>query len=44
MLFGETLAVYCENHTEPTDNLCGQNLDIVPHRKLITSQLQTPTG
>jgi hypothetical protein len=25
MLFGETLAVYCENHMEPTDTLCGQN-------------------
>jgi hypothetical protein len=25
MLSGETLAVYCENHTEHTDTLCGQN-------------------
>jgi hypothetical protein len=25
MLFGETVAVYCENHTEHTDTLCGQN-------------------
>jgi hypothetical protein len=25
MLFGETVAVYCENHTEHTDALCGQN-------------------
>jgi translation initiation factor IF-1 len=24
MLFGETVAVYCENHTEHTDTLCGQ--------------------
>jgi hypothetical protein len=23
MVFGETVAVYCENHTEPTDTLCG---------------------
>jgi hypothetical protein len=23
MLFGETAAVYCENHTEHTDTLCG---------------------
>jgi hypothetical protein len=23
MLFGETVAVYCENHTEHTDTLCG---------------------
>jgi hypothetical protein len=25
MLFGDTVAVYCENHTEHTDTLCGQN-------------------
>jgi hypothetical protein len=25
MLFGETVAVYCENHMEHTDTLCGQN-------------------
>jgi hypothetical protein len=23
MLFGETVAVYCENHTEHTNALCG---------------------
>jgi hypothetical protein len=23
MLFGETVAVYCENHTEDTDTFCG---------------------
>jgi hypothetical protein len=27
MLFGETVAVYCENHTEQTDTLCGQNAE-----------------
>jgi hypothetical protein len=27
MLFGETVAVYCENHTEQTDTACGQNAD-----------------
>jgi hypothetical protein len=27
MLFGETVAVYCENHTEHTDILCGQNVE-----------------
>jgi hypothetical protein len=27
MLFGETVAIYCENHTEHTDTLCGQNLE-----------------
>jgi hypothetical protein len=25
MLFGETVAVYCENHTEHINTLCGQN-------------------
>jgi hypothetical protein len=25
MLFRETVAVYCENHTEHTHTLCGQN-------------------
>jgi hypothetical protein len=27
MLFGETAAVYCENHTEHADTLCGQNAE-----------------
>jgi hypothetical protein len=27
ILFGETVAVYCENHTEHTDTLCGQNAE-----------------
>jgi hypothetical protein len=27
MLFRETVAVYCENHTELTDTLCGQNAE-----------------
>jgi hypothetical protein len=27
MLFGETIAVYCENRTEHTDTLCGQNVE-----------------
>jgi hypothetical protein len=25
MLFGETVAVYCENHMEHINTLCGQN-------------------
>jgi hypothetical protein len=28
MLFAETVAVYCENHTEHTDALCGQNAEV----------------
>jgi hypothetical protein len=27
MLIRETVAVYCENHTEHTDTLCGQNAE-----------------
>jgi hypothetical protein len=27
MLFRETVAVYCQNHTEHTDTLCGQNVE-----------------
>jgi hypothetical protein len=27
MLFGETVGVYCENHTGHTDTLCGQNAE-----------------
>jgi hypothetical protein len=43
MLFRETVAVYCENHTEHTNTLCGQKTQFVPHRKHITSPLQSPT-
>jgi hypothetical protein len=28
MLFRETVAVYCENHTEHIDTLCGQNAEL----------------
>jgi hypothetical protein len=28
MLFRETVAVYCENHMEHTNTLCGQNAEI----------------
>jgi hypothetical protein len=44
MLFKKTVAVYFEYHTEHTDTLCGQNAGFVPHRKHITSPLQSPTG
>jgi hypothetical protein len=27
MLFKETVAVYCENHTEHTNTLCGQKIE-----------------
>jgi hypothetical protein len=44
MLFRETVAVNCENHTEHTNTLCGQKTQFVPHRKHITSLLQSLTG
>jgi hypothetical protein len=28
MLFGETVALYCENHMEHTDTLWGQNAGV----------------
>jgi hypothetical protein len=29
MLFGATISVYCENHTEHTTTLCGQNAETI---------------
>jgi hypothetical protein len=29
MLFRETVAVYCENHTKHTNTLCGQNAEFL---------------
>jgi hypothetical protein len=40
MLFWQTVDVYCEKLTELTDILCGQNVEIVPHRKHINSPIQ----
>jgi translation initiation factor IF-1 len=37
MLFWETVAVYCENHSEHTNTLCGQKTQSVPHRKHISA-------
>jgi hypothetical protein len=46
MLFGEIIAVYCENHMEHINTLCGQiaetlyiRIQFVPLRKHITSPL-----
>jgi hypothetical protein len=33
MLFGGTVTVYCENRTEHTDTVCGQNAEF-PNVKL----------
>jgi hypothetical protein len=38
MLFGETVAVYCENHTEHTDTLSGQNAEFWYVNPVRTSQ------
>jgi hypothetical protein len=40
----KTVAVYCENHTEHINTLCGQKTQSVPYRKHVTSPLQKPTG
>jgi hypothetical protein len=29
MLFGEIIPVYCENHTEHINRLCGQNAEFL---------------
>jgi hypothetical protein len=31
-LFRERVAVYCENHTQHTDTLCGQNAEFLSHK------------
>jgi hypothetical protein len=39
MLFRETVAVYCENNTEHTNTLCGQNASSVIYTNpVLTSQ------
>jgi hypothetical protein len=35
MLFGETVAVYCENRMEHINTLCGQKTQSVPHRNTL---------
>jgi hypothetical protein len=37
MLFEERITAYCENQTEQTDTLCGQNVEIVHHRNYFVS-------
>jgi hypothetical protein len=37
MLFKETVTVCCENHTEHTDTLCGQNAEYVNVRGTYTN-------
>jgi hypothetical protein len=45
MLFRETVAVYCENHTEHINTLCGQNTEFSAYLTVNTpSPLQSPTG
>jgi hypothetical protein len=35
MLFRETVAVYCENHTEHTDTLYGQNTEFSVLKRVV---------
>jgi hypothetical protein len=41
MLFKETGAVYCENHTEHTNTLCGQTEEIISVFKRVVHILTT---
>jgi translation initiation factor IF-1 len=38
MLFGEAVAVYCENHTEHINTLCGQDKETIYKNPVYTSQ------
>jgi hypothetical protein len=29
MMFGEAATVYCENHTEHANTVCGQNVEVL---------------
>jgi hypothetical protein len=35
MLFRETVAVYCENHKEHTNTLCGQNAELLMLKEVV---------
>jgi hypothetical protein len=35
MLFRETVSVYCENHMEHTDTLCGQNAGFLMLKQVV---------
>jgi hypothetical protein len=35
MLFREIIAVYCENHTEHINTLCGQNVELFFNIKVL---------
>jgi hypothetical protein len=35
MLFGETVAVYCENHTKLSNTLCGQNVQFIVLKQVV---------
>jgi translation initiation factor IF-1 len=38
MMFGKAVAVYCENHMEHTNTVCGQNAEFLYNIPLCTSQ------
>jgi translation initiation factor IF-1 len=35
MLFGGTVSVYCENHTEHMNTLCGQNAEVLMLKQVV---------
>jgi hypothetical protein len=43
MLFGETVAVHCENHMEHTDTPCGQNVEFLLMSKHTVHTVTTVT-
>jgi hypothetical protein len=42
MLFRETVTVYCENHTEHTNTLCEQNVELFHYKAYGTDSYQWP--
>jgi hypothetical protein len=41
MLFGERVAVYCENHMEHTNTLCGQNAETFMYKNSVRASQET---
>jgi hypothetical protein len=41
MLFKEIIAVYCENHTEHTNTLWGQNAEVIGMLKKLVRNVKT---
>jgi hypothetical protein len=44
MLFMETVAVYCENHAEHTNKVCGQNVEFYYVKPTFRRNTSPPTS